>query len=340
MWKEGKYLIAYLNPLMAALGLYFGGLASFGSVYLAFIIIPFLEQKLPRRKDNVSPERESRESTRKFFDWLLYVNVFLIYGLMALFAWRLSAGGLSGLEFFGMTLNMGVVLGSMGINVAHELGHREKVAEQWMARLLLVPSLYTHFTIEHNYGHHKHVSTPEDPASAKPGESLYHFWVRSIAGSFRNAWTLEKRFGTHTWNPLKGLSAGVLMQCIYLGAAFWVAGWAGLICFIIAAIIGFLLLESVNYIEHYGLQRRKLASGRYEPVEPRHSWNSNHELGRIFLYELTRHSDHHYKSTRKYQILRHLDDAPQLPLGYPASILMAMFPGRWQRIMLPRIPRA
>ncbi|MDX1479256.1 MAG: alkane 1-monooxygenase [Saprospiraceae bacterium] len=338
MWKDGKYLLAYLNPLAGCVGLHFGGVLSFGAFYLAFVIIPLVEQWLPARQDNVPAEQETSRAARPLFDWLLYSNVVIVYGLMAYFGWRIAQGGLSTFELIGMTFNMGIVIGALGINVAHELGHRARVAEQWLARLLLVPALYSHFTIEHNYGHHKHVSTPEDPASARPGEAIYPFWLRSVSGSWRNAWKLERQLGIATWNPLKGLSAGVAMQVIYLCIAGWLAGPLAVVCFAGAAVVGFLLLESVNYIEHYGLVRTRLASGRYVPIEPRHSWNSNHELGRIFLYELTRHSDHHYRATRKYQILRHLDDAPQLPVGYPAAIVMALVPSLWRRVVDPLIP--
>ncbi|MDX1407429.1 MAG: fatty acid desaturase, partial [Saprospiraceae bacterium] len=166
----------------------------------------------------------------------------------------------------------------------------------------------------------------------------YPFWLRSVTGSWRNAWKLEKKLGNHTWHPLLGQSAGLLMQVLYLVLVWWLAGPLAAACFVAAAVIGFLLLESVNYIEHYGLVRARMDSGRYAPIEPGHSWNSNHELGRIFLYELTRHSDHHYRSTRKYQILRHLDEAPQLPCGYPAAIVLAMIPPVWRRLIDPRIP--
>jgi alkane 1-monooxygenase len=234
-------------------------------------------------------------------------------------------------------MNIGIILGSYGINVAHELGHRPDKLSQWIARLLLVPALYTHFTIEHNYGHHRHVGTPADPATARAGESVYHFWVRCISGSFFNAWKLEKvrlqREGKKFTSVFNQLLLGLGLQLIYLMIILVTGGVVALFAAICAAGIGILLLETVNYIEHYGLTRKQLPGGHYEPVEAVHSWNSNHELGRIFLYELTRHADHHYRTNRHYQILRHLDDAPQLPTGYPVSMLISLIPPLWRKVI-------
>jgi alkane 1-monooxygenase len=198
-----------------------------------------------------------------------------------------------------------------------------------------------HFFIEHNLGHHKNVATDEDPASARMGENMYAFWWRSVKDSYLGAWRLEaerlKKAGLAPYSVANHMIWFQMIQIIYLILIGLFFGFTGILMAIGFAIIGFLLLESVNYIEHYGLRRQKLASGRYEPVLPKHSWNSNHELGRIFLYELTRHSDHHYKSTRKYQVLRHYEEAPQLPFGYPMSILVASFPPIWFRMMNKRV---
>jgi alkane 1-monooxygenase len=197
--------------------------------------------------------------------------------------------------------------------------------------------LDNHFFIEHNRGHHKWVGTPQDPATARLGESIYRFWPRSILGAYRNAWKLEKerlqKDGKAVFSIYNEMIWFQIANLAYLGLVWFFFGWAGLAFALAAAAIGILLLETVNYIEHYGLSRRKLPSGFYEKTSPRHSWNSNHELGRIFLYELTRHSDHHYKATRKYQVLRHFDESPQLPLGYPATMLMAMLPPLWFGVM-------
>ena len=337
MWKDLKYLLAYISPAAAFAGIYFGGVWSFGALYMGFLVIPLVEFFVPASPDNIPEEEELSRSKQRFFDILLYLNLPIVYGLAMFYAYRVGFTGLSSFEVIAMTLNVGVVMGTCGINVAHELGHRANAFDQWVSRLLLVPEFYTHFTIEHNYGHHKQVGTPEDPATAPKGLGLYGFWVRSVTGSLLSAWRLERARLHATGDSFpwvrNNLLTGLLITIVFYAAVWWVAGPAAALGLMAAGVVGLLLLESVNYIEHYGLTREKLPSGRYEPVQPKHSWNSNHEVGRIFLYELTRHADHHYKTTRKYQILRHLENSPQLPYGYPASIILALVPPLWKSVM-------
>jgi alkane 1-monooxygenase len=210
-----------------------------------------------------------------------------------------------------------------------------------MAKILLLTSLYTHFFIEHNKGHHKHVSTPLDPSSAPRGMHLYRFWVRSAGGSWLKAWQIAaaelKKQGypaLHFRNEMLQLQ---LMQLVWLLGIGGLWGTVALLWYLPAAVMGFLLLETVNYIEHYGLSRKETMPGQYERPLPQHSWNSNHVLGRLMLFELSRHSDHHYMASRKYQVLRHHDAAPQLPTGYPGSMLLATIPPLWFWVMDKRL---
>jgi len=295
----------------------------------------------PNSGDNLTAEQESSKLVNLFFDVILYANIPLLYGLIWLYLNRITAGGLMTYEIIGMTLGVGVIVGSLGINVAHELGHRTNKFEQFLSKTLLLSALYMHFFIEHNRGHHLKVATSEDPATSRYGESVYAFWVRSTVNSYIDAWKLEaqslKRLGK-SWISLNNeMLVYQLIQLIYLTSIYFLFGWIGLGFGIAIAIVGFLQLETVNYIEHYGLLRKKLPSGRYEHVQPHHSWNSNHDMGRIFLYELTRHSDHHFKATRKYQVLRHFEEAPQLPTGYPGAMLMSLIPPLWFSVMNPRV---
>ncbi|MCB0617743.1 MAG: alkane 1-monooxygenase [Saprospiraceae bacterium] len=341
MLKDAKYLLAYVAPLAAYLGIYVGGAWSFGSIYVGFVLIPLLEFLLPGSSRNLTPEEEGRKSEAHAFDLLLYLNVPVLFGLLWYYYRTLAAGGSTGLEITGMTFSVGLIVGTIGINVAHELGHRQTAHEPFLAKLLLMTGLYMHFIIEHNRGHHRWVATPADPASARLGESLYRFWFRSVSGGYVNAWKLEaqrlKQLGLPAWHWRNEMIWFQLIQLGYLSAVGALFGWNMVVFALAVAVIGFLMLESVNYIEHYGLRRRRLDNGRYENVRPAHSWNSNHELGRIFLYELTRHSDHHYKATRKYQVLRHFEESPQLPQGYPASILLALAPPLWFAVMDRRV---
>lgn len=345
MWRDSKYLIAYLAPLAGYWGVYTGGWASPGSIYIGFVAIPLLESFLPFSTSNHPAAQEYERSNRRLFDWLLYCNLPLLWGLIGYFFYSILNRELSTAEVIGMTFNVGLVVGTIGINVAHELGHRTKNFEQRMAQALLLSGLYMHFFIEHNRGHHKHVATPLDPATSRLNEPVYFFWLRSVTGGWINAWKLEQqRLGCSSWLLSIRLDNQMLqfqlIQLAYL-AIIAAVGGIKLVTFAVAiAAIGFLLLESVNYIEHYGLLRKQLDSGKYEAVLPKHSWNSDHELGRIFLYELTRHSDHHYKSTRKYQVLRHFDESPQLPMGYPAAILLSLLPPLWFSVMNPKVSLA
>ena len=342
-WKDLKYLFAYVAPLSAFAGIYFGGIWSFGVVYLAFIILPLLELVLPFSTKNLSEEEEVHKNSIGFFDYMLYLNIPILYGLLWYYFSTMAAGDLTTLEIVGMTINVGVIAGAVGINVAHELGHRHNKVEQTMSKILLLCTLYMHFFIEHNRGHHKNIATDLDPASSRKGENLYAFWIRSTVGSYLDAWKLNdeqlKRIGASFFSLKNEMLIFQIIQVIYLLAIGLYFGWSMIPFALIVAVIGFLQLETINYIEHYGLRRKKLPNGKYEKVTMQHSWNSNHELGRIFLYELTRHSDHHFKASRKFQVLRHFDESPQLPFGYPGSMLLSLFPPIWFKVMDEKVPQ-
>jgi len=272
----------------------------------------------------------------------LYLNIFIVYGILIFVLHKVSTEQLSISEIIGTVLSLGVVLGSNGINVAHELGHREKLYERILGKLLLIPSHYTHFFIEHNHGHHLNVSTPEDPSTAKYNQTLYAFWIQTVFGTYTKAWKIQKKLNQLENRSLFSLKNDMfwftIIQIGYLLTIYYFFGYIGLLVAFFAGIVGFLLLETINYIEHYGLKRNLLPSGRYERVSEKHSWNSNHILGRIMLYELTRHSDHHYKSQKKYQILEYHNTSPQMPFGYPTSMVLSFFPPLWFAVMNKRIP--
>lgn len=341
-WKDSKYLLAYLAPLSTFIAIYYQGYWSFATVVLAFAVIPILDYLSPSSDKNLTEEEEVSKLSASVFDLLLYSNVPILWGLMFYYFNTVSTGGLELFELIGMTWSIGIIVSTIGINVAHELGHRTKKSEQLMSKTLLLSALYMHFFIEHNRGHHKNIATDEDPASSRLNENLYSFWIRSTFGGYRSAWNLEieklKKQGISFFSLKNEMLVFQIIQIAYLVSVGLYFGWLVVPFAIIIAITGFLLLETVNYIEHYGLRRKKLPSGRYENVTMQHSWNSNHEMGRIFLYELTRHSDHHYKSTRKFQVLRHFDESPQLPYGYPGSMLLSFLPPLWFKVMNNKIP--
>jgi alkane 1-monooxygenase len=244
------------------------------------------------------------------------------------------------LESLGLALTMGVV-GGIAINTAHELGHKRDNSERWLSRVALAQSGYGHFFIEHNRGHHVRVATPEDPASSRLGESFWAFLPRTVAGSLRSAWGIEcarlDRMGKSHWT-LRNDILGAWAMTVALFAALAIAfGPVVLPYLLLQAVLGFSLLEVVNYLEHYGLLRQKREDGRYERCLPEHSWNSNNVASNVLLYHLQRHSDHHANPTRRYQALRHVEEAPQLPTGYAGMIVLAWIPPLWRRVMDPRL---
>ncbi|WP_282042178.1 alkane 1-monooxygenase [Winogradskyella flava] len=341
--KDLKYLAAFSIPVMAVLGLFFKGYWVWATPIFAFVCIPVLELIFPVDTENLQTEEADSKLQRKLFDWLLYLNLPIVFGLLISALVLVSNETLATYEFIGLIFSVGIVLGVNGINVAHELGHRQTTNERFLGKALLLPSFYMHFYIEHNYGHHLHAATPEDPATARYNQSVYSFWFTSTIRQYFNAWNIQKKLLKNNNRSFFSIKNDMLwysiLQMGYLVLIGSVLGTTALQFAFLAGIVGFILLETVNYIEHYGLLRLKTKSGRYERVKEMHSWNSNHVIGRIVLYELTRHSDHHYKSSKKYQVLDCHDESPQMPFGYPTSMVLAMVPPLWFKIMNKRVPR-
>lgn len=337
--KAIKYLLPLLLYFNAGRSFTHTGFVVWIPTLLSFVLIPVLELLVKSNESNLTAAEEEMAKHDKMYDWLLYLVVPLQYLALYFFFTDINNPILTTGDRAGRIVTMGLLCGIMGINVGHELGHRVNNTEQTLARMLLLTSLYMHFFIEHNRGHHKHVGTPEDASSADRNEPLYFFWLRSITGVYKKAWQIafeeqRKKGKTFLQNEMLQYQLIEITFCLLIGLYF---GWATLGYFFIAAFIGVLLLETVNYIEHYGLKRKETGNGKYERAMPEHSWNSNQTVGRIMLFELSRHSDHHYLASRKYQLLRHHDDSPQLPTGYPGSMILAMLPPLWFAIMNKKI---
>jgi len=341
--KNLKYLAALTIPLSAIIGLYFKGVWCYLTPIYSFIFIPVLELILPQDNSGFSEKTIEDRKANSIFDWLLYINLPIIYGFLIWGLLEISFNTLETFEFVGFVLSTGMVLGTNSINVAHELGHRQSSSVRFLGKALLLPSLYMHFYIEHNHGHHLHAATKADPATARYNQSVYSFWFTSVFRQYFSAWriqmTLLKNNKRGFFSIKNDMFWYILLQSAYLIIIFLILVKAALIFAALSALTGFLLLETVNYIEHYGLLRLKKDSGRYERVKEIHSWNSNHIVGRLVLYELTRHSDHHFKSSKKYQVLVCHDQSPQLPFGYPTSMVLALIPPLWFFIMNKRVPK-
>ncbi len=335
--KAFKYTTPFIVYLLAWLSFTHTGWWCWLALLYAWVLIPLTELVLKPNAANMEAAEEEMAKKDRTYDYILYGIVLLQYPVLIFFLFSMQQPDLSTADIVARVLTMGLLCGTFGINVGHELGHRTNKIEQFMAKALLLTSLYMHFFIEHNKGHHKHVATPDDPSSAPYGQSLYAFWIRTITGTYSSAWAIAaddlKKQGLPALHWKNEMLQFQLLQLLVIIGIYFAFGGVITLYFIGAAITGILLLETVNYIEHYGLRRKQTADGKYERAMPAHSWNSNHVIGRLMLFELSRHSDHHYLASRKYQILRHHDNAPQMPTGYPGMMILSLFPPAWFYVM-------
>lgn len=347
-WKDPKRYLWLLGLLVPALPFLALGLVEvtglglfwwFGPMFM-YILLPLLDTVVGSDQENPPESIVKILEEDRYYRWCTYLYIPLQYAGLVFACWLWAGGDLSLLESIGLAITVGTVAG-VAINTAHELGHKRKNGERWASKVALAQTGYGHFFIEHNRGHHVRVATPEDPASSRLGESLYAFLPRTVAGSLKSAWELEKVRLDRVGSPLFSLRNDVLnawAMTVVLFAAL-VAGFGiGVLPYLLLqAVFGFSLLEVVNYLEHYGLVRQKREDGRYERCAPEHSWNSNNTASNVLLYHLQRHSDHHANPVRRYQALRHFDEAPELPSGYGTMITLAYFPPLWRRVMDKRV---
>ncbi|TQF69232.1 alkane 1-monooxygenase [Rhodococcus spelaei] len=340
LWLLG--LMAPLSPFVAWLLVRAFGLGLFwaAGVLLMAVVIPLVDVVAGVDKANPPDEAMTALENDRFYRWCTYLYLPVQYAglVFACYLWTTAPMGWP--ERLAMAATVGVVAG-IGINAAHELGHKRPTHERWLAKIALAQSLYGHFYVEHNHGHHLRVATPEDPATARFGESFWAFLPRSVTGGVGSAWRHERdrlaRRGERTWSPRNDVLNAWAMSVALFAVLIAVFGWSVAPWLLVQAVIGFALLESANYLEHYGLLRAKLPSGRYERVAPEHSWNSDHLCSNLFLYHLQRHSDHHANPLRRYQTLRSMPEAPQLPAGYATLIWLSFVPPLWRRVMDPRL---
>jgi alkane 1-monooxygenase len=347
-WRDPKrylWLLGLLVPslpfialgLVAATGL--GVFWWFGPMFM-YILLPLLDTFVGTDAENPPESVVKRLEEDKYYRYCTYAYIPLQYAGLVFACVMWSSGDLSVLESIGLAITIGVVAG-VAINTAHELGHKRKNGERWASKVALAQTGYGHFFIEHNRGHHVRVATPEDPASSRLGESLYAFLPRTVKGSLTSAWELEKVRLERVGAPVFSLKNDVLnawAMTVVLFAVLTIAfGPVVLPFLLLQAVYGFSLLEVVNYLEHYGLVRQKREDGRYERCAPEHSWNSNNTASNVLLYHLQRHSDHHANPVRRYQALRHFDEAPELPSGYGTMITLAYLTPLWRRVMDQRV---
>jgi alkane 1-monooxygenase len=334
-----KYLCGFSIPLVAIASIAYPVQLAFGALIYAFGIIPLIE--LLSKPDASKIQDADNIASDRIYDMMLLLGLPVQLFTLGFFLYQISSFEFSTLQLIGMTSAAGIVCGVIGINIAHELGHRSGKLEQFVAQCLLLSTQYAHFFVEHNHGHHRYVATPLDPATARKGQSLYAFWFQSLFGSYRSAWKIQlnslKKKGNSFFSMHNNMLLYLVIQLTVIGAIGVFMGWFSAALYLAASFIGIILLETINYIEHYGLLRKQNASGSFERVVHGHSWNADYPLGRMMLFELTRHSDHHYKASKKYQVLESYTDAPQLPAGYPAMMLLSLIPPLWFAVMDARI---
>ncbi|WP_349257073.1 fatty acid desaturase [Nocardioides sp.] len=350
-WRDKKrylWLIGLVVPSLAFVAMGMRELTGW-SVWLwlgpvvILVIVPAID--LACGLDRSNPPDDMIEALEKdrYYRWVVYSYLPIQYAAFVAAMWLVARGDLGTWDKIGLAVSIGCI-GGIGINTAHELGHKKESHERWLSKIALAQSAYGHFYIEHNRGHHVRVATPEDPASARVGENFYQFWPRTVWGSLKSAWRLEKRrYARRDQHPFR--IGNDVLNAWAMTAVLWGAliAWLGVGItpyLLIQAVVGFSLLEVVNYMEHYGMLRQKVGVGereRYERVDPSHSWNSNNIATNVLLYHLQRHSDHHANPTRRYQTLRDFEESPVLPTGYAGMIVLAIVPAIWRRVMDPRV---
>jgi|TARA_R100000005_G_scaffold95883_1_gene79317 alkane 1-monooxygenase len=340
LWMSSLFMPLF--PLLGV-GLYF----YWGSEWLllvpllfSYLVIPVLDYALGSDTNNPPEEIVPQLEDDRYYRLLTWFTVPMHFVVLIVIAWFVGTQPLSAWSVIVMAITAGSYSG-LGINTAHELGHKKPELERLLAKIVLAVPAYGHFCIEHNRGHHRDVATPEDPASARMGESIYRFVWREIPGAFRRGWAVEserlQRLGKSPWSLHNDILQSFAISLLLQGGLLLAFGWVMVPFLAVHNFWAWFQLTSANYIEHYGLLRQREANGRYERCQPHHSWNANYIFSNIVLFHLERHSDHHANPTRRYQSLRNFADIPELPNGYYGMYLLAYIPWLWYRVMDPRL---
>ena len=309
-------------------------------LFLSFVVTPILDMIFGEDLTNPPEAVVEQMAEDDYYRRLLHLSVPFYWAAFLLAAWLVGTAALPWWGVVAMAISAGYSSGT-AITVGHELGHKTNAFDRWMAKIVLGVSGYGHFCIEHNRGHHTNVATAEDCSSARFDESVYAFALRDIPGALRGALRLERarleRKGLSFWHPRNEILQSWAVTAVAYGALVLAFGWVMLPFLLIHTAVAWFALTQANYVEHYGLKRERKANGRYEPVRPEHSWNTNHILSNLMLFHLQRHSDHHANPMRPYQSLRNFDELPRLPSGYPGCFVLSAIPPLWYRVMNPKV---
>ena len=339
--NAAPFAISFLFLPFAALGAWLGGFWIFLAPVSAFVLVPALDCAMKLNEARLPSDTDvSQLYWHRLLTWLwVPVQLTMIFGLI----WIATFGHLAWWEIVAMATAVGISSGGIGITYAHELAHQQNKFERSLSEVLMCSTFYGHWCLEHVYGHHINVATPEDPATARAGETIYQFLPRVLIGTVVSAWHIQR-------DQLKRREAGFFSRhnaflryagwtFLFVSLAAIIGGWMGIMILSIQSIVAVLLLELVDYVEHYGLMRRRRDNEKYEPTQPHHSWNSGHQASNWLLINLQRHSDHHYKPRKRFPTLQSYPttEAPQLPYGYPWMVLLALIPPLYFKIMQPRL---
>jgi alkane 1-monooxygenase len=344
--KKIGFFTAFILPSLVIAGFYLGEWWNWLTIGFVFLIITSIDYWVGLDTENVAEDSVKMVGEEFYYRFVTYLWTFVQVGFVVWCCYAIGTGKINTwFEWVGFTVGSGLVTGGIGITVAHELGHKKSKLEQFYGQLILMTVCYMHFFIEHNRGHHVQVATPADPATARKNENFYSFWFRSVFIGYTHAWHLEKeslkRKGHSTISIYNTMIWFAVLPFFFCGLVMFLFSnstasvWTIPIFFFTQSIVAFTLLELVNYIEHYGIVRKQNAHGHYERVNPLHSWNASHLISNFFLFQLQRHSDHHANAIKRYQVLNHVNESPQLPFGYPTMILMALVPPLWFARMNP-----
>ncbi len=342
--KRYAWLFSVIGPGLSLVGTVAVSFYDIGTWILFFplvffyVFVPLLDFWVGEDTSN-PPESEVPKLERDgYYRAITYATIPILWVAVIFNCIFLCTHTLSIWEWLATVISTGSVLG-FGLNVSHELGHKLGTVPRKIALLNTALGAYGHFSIEHNRGHHRHVSTPEDPASSKMGENIYRFACREIPGAARRAWYLEadrlRRMGRSAWHPDNEILQALSLTALVYGTLIYFYGLPMLVVLVPVALWGAFQLTSANYVEHYGIQRLKTAQGTYESCKPHHSWNSNHLVSNLVLFQLQRHSDHHTHPGRCYQSLRDFPNLPRLPSGYFGMFFLAYIPPLWYWVMDP-----
>lgn len=348
--KKIGFFSALILPALLVTGYVLGGANLWLIHGFVFVFVPVMDWLIRRDTSNITKESVAKVSKEFFYKLVTFLWVYVQLAVLIWGLYVVSVADFAWWEWLAFATGTALVTGGIGITVAHELGHKPAKLQQIYAQILLMTVSYMHFFIEHNRGHHVRVATPEDPATSRFGENFYSFWIRSVRDGYISAWELEKislaKNGLPPWSLKNQMIWFQVLPFVFAGLAFLVFSllqnrlvWEVPVFFFGQSILAFTLLEAVNYLEHYGMQRKKLANGFYEKVTPLHSWNASQSVSNFLLFQLQRHSDHHAFAFKPYQVLNHYDESPQLPAGYSAMILVAFFPPLWFRLMNPKLEK-